>query len=934
MAEFTPDPQLLDAIARCVEERQPAGQRAKRRGDELTFLCPAHDDSRPSAGWNAKKGVWICRVCGVGGGALDLAERLGLDTVRPADGHAGRSDRPAPEPPAAPLPSDEFLAKAAERLTTSDLPEAVAAREWLQSRGINPACGWGISKLADKHLDTYRLPAAAVGVRLLVPVSTHDHVLLDVRRYAAGPLGEGVAAEAKLLPWAAGHGRALPYGWDRIGDADPIVWCEGEADCETLRAAGLPAVTNTCGAGSAALVARERLPAELLTGRRFCCLFDRDAAGDAGATKLAAALHARGARVSIASWPADAPEGYDAGDWYADGADTDALRAVIEAAKLFEPEEVDAPDRADEGDGRRGKPQATVLYDLAVESGAEPFCDPGGAFWLAAPVDGHIVAVPIGEKSGVSRWLRRLYQRHHGRLPSTQAVADVAAMLAAFAEEGPTRPVHVRVARHGGAVYLDLGRDDRQVAEVTADGWQVVPCPAGLYYRRPKDGRELADPAPGGDLRALAELLGDRIECADQILIAAWLLGTLQPDAPYPILHLTGEAGAGKSSLARLLAEVVDTAGANRDATVGAPRDEEALAVRAVGRHVIALDNLSRLSAAMSDAVCRLSTGGPVSRRQLYTDFEEASVYLRRPVILTGIGDVATRGDLADRCLTVTLPPIGTRRDEAELWRDADRLLPSILGGLLTAASAALRHRDAVTGPLHRMADWARWCLAATIGGVVPWSEAEFREALAGTREAAAGAVLDASPLPALLAELLDQEGGQVELRPSELLAALDQLADGTTRARRDWPSDATRLSGALRAVAPALREAGRIDLTQRKSNGRKLWRLSRITVIQGSLTDLASDPAATLATLSDPASDPAQTRSTTETTVDRVARVAEPTSSSVGAIRKEGEGCSRSDGKGSERSELETSDPSDPADFDPFDPDLPMNRGGEEGDR
>lgn len=599
------------------------------------------------------------------------------------------------------------------------------------------------------------------------------------------------------------------------------------------------------------------------------------------------------------------------------------------------PERADRPaggDPADEGGGRRGRSQAALLLDMAEEAGAEPFRETGGAFWLAAPEAGHIVAVPIGEKGGsggVGRWLRRLWGERYNRPPSAQAVADAAAQLNARAEVGPVRAVHVRVAAAGGAVYLDLNRSDWHVAAVTADGWGVAPCPAGLHFRRPKDARPLADPRQAGDLAALFELLGDRIDRADAILVAAWLLGTLQPDAAYPILHLTGEAGAGKSSLARLLAETVDTAGANRDATVGAPRDEEALAVRAVTRHVVALDNLSGLQDTMSDAICRLSTGGPVSRRQLYTDFEEASVYLRRPVILTGIGDVATRGDLADRCLTVTLPPIGARRAEADLWHQADRLLPSILGGLLTAAAAALRCRDEVTGPLPRMADWAAWCLAATVGGAVPWTEDEFREALAGTREAAAGAVLGASPLPELLERLLEQEGGgPFERRPSDLLADLGQLADNTARARRDWPTDATRLSGALRQLAPALREAGRLDLTQRKSGSNRFWRIGRITATQGTLDLDRQRPTSVPNPTERPTSVPTQSRSATDTTANRDARDAESPISSVRERQEEREKEQEGSKKGANRSETRTSVPSVPdADFDPFDPDLPMNR-------
>ena len=57
----------------------------------------------------------------------------------------------------------------------------------------------------------------------------------------------------------------------------------------------------------------------------------------------------------------------------------------------------------------------------------------------------------------------------------------------------------------------------------------------------------------------------------------------------------------------------------------------------------------------LSDALCRLATGGGHSARTLYTDLEEISLAVKRPVILNGIEDVATRPDLAERALQIEL---------------------------------------------------------------------------------------------------------------------------------------------------------------------------------------------------------------------------------------------------------------------------------------
>lgn len=51
----------------------------RREGREVRFLCPAHDDHHPSARWNRAKAVWRCDACGAKGGAMDLANRLGVE---------------------------------------------------------------------------------------------------------------------------------------------------------------------------------------------------------------------------------------------------------------------------------------------------------------------------------------------------------------------------------------------------------------------------------------------------------------------------------------------------------------------------------------------------------------------------------------------------------------------------------------------------------------------------------------------------------------------------------------------------------------------------------------------------------------------------------------------------------------------------------------
>src|SRR6516165_7261539 len=74
----------------------------------------------------------------------------------------------------------------------------------------------------------------------------------------------------------------------------------------------------------------------------------------------------------------------------------------------------------------------------------------------------------------------------------------------------------------------------------------------------------------------------------------------------------------------------------------------------------------------LSDALCRIASGGSFAVRRLYTDDEEVLFRAARPTLLNGIEDVIGRSDLADRAIFLMLGPIEEkqRRPEAELWRE------------------------------------------------------------------------------------------------------------------------------------------------------------------------------------------------------------------------------------------------------------------------
>jgi hypothetical protein len=220
------------------------------------------------------------------------------------------------------------------------------------------------------------------------------------------------------------------------------------------------------------------------------------------------------------------------------------------------------------------------------------------------------------------------------------------------------------------------------------------------------------------------------------------------------------------------------------------------------------LDNLSRIPPWLSDALCRLATGGGFATRELYTDAEEALFDAQRPVILNGIEELATRGDLLDRALILYLPALSEekRQSESNLWSEFELARPALLGSLLDVVSAALRRLPSVRLERKpRMADFAVWMTAAE--AQLGWPRGVFLDAYEQNRSSANALALEASSIAEAVQALAREQN--FEGTATELLKALTAHADASATPQKSWPANGQVLSNKLRRIAPNLRSCG-----------------------------------------------------------------------------------------------------------------------------
>jgi|ERR1019366_2941488 hypothetical protein len=449
----------------------------------------------------------------------------------------------------------------------------------------------------------------------------------------------------------------------------------------------------------------------------------------------------------------------------------------------------------------RSLTQVARLLSLAAD--AELFHTPDGEPYATVPVNGHVENWPLKSKR-FRQWLLRRYHDETQGAPKNQAVQEAVGVLESRANfAGSERPVFVRLAEKGSSIYLDLTNEAWEAVEIDAAGWRVV-SDVPVRFRRARGMSPLPHPAHGGDINELRRFVNVANQ-QDWMLLVAWLVATVRPRGPFPILVLHGEQGSAKSTTSRALRSLVDP---NAASLRGEPRDLRDVMIAASNAWVISLDNMSRIAPWLSDALCRLATGGGFATRELYTDSEEALFDAQRPAILNGIEELATRGDLIDRALILYLPamPDEKRASESKLWSEFELARPALLGSLLDVVSAALRRLPSVKlQKKPRMADFAVWMTAAEAH--LGWPHGAFLDAYDQNRSSANALALEASLIAEAVQALAKEQS--FEGTATELLKTLTAYADASATQQKSWPANGQVLSNKLRRIAPNLRSCG-----------------------------------------------------------------------------------------------------------------------------
>ena len=215
----------------------------------------------------------------------------------------------------------------------------------------------------------------------------------------------------------------------------------------------------------------------------------------------------------------------------------------------------------------------------------------------------------------------------------------------------------------------------------------------------------------------------------------------------------------------------------------------------------------------MSDAICRIATEGGFATRKLYSGREEEVFDSLRPFILNGIADVASRPDILDRALLVTLPAIKKNKPLRVVKEDFAEKEAGILGALLDAVAAGIAadlDDVSIDMELPRLADFAQWAFAteeALVGKPGDFMKAYWKSRGEGTETA-----LEAEPMVPALIEVAKKysEADPWNGPTKDLLDRINaEETDEALKRSKEWPKTPKKLSELLKRLAPALIEIG-----------------------------------------------------------------------------------------------------------------------------
>ena len=360
-------------------------------------------------------------------------------------------------------------------------------------------------------------------------------------------------------------------------------------------------------------------------------------------------------------------------------------------------------------------PTIDLLFDQAFTLTASPiyFLDDNGNEFLTFEAKGRKETLKI-RSTPCKSMIRVFIMDNNLGNPKSHLVESIQEqMLSKAYMSKATKTVFVRSGiAENGDVIIDLEKNG--YCRISPGRYQILES-VDVPFWRPAKMRLLPLPEKISliDFEKLFRSKLNLVRDDNYLLLLAFIVKSLLVNrGDYPILVFQGDQGSAKTSNSNNLKKLIDP---TVPLSNSLPKDTNDLIVLAISSLLLVFDNQSGLSGQKADEFCRLSTGGGISKRALYTDDSEKSYLLTRPVIFNGIDDLTVRPDFMERTIVIHLKTISEMNRKSQMFLEAefDRDYGKLIGGIFELISKVLEILPDVNTPgLPRMTEYARTGIA------------------------------------------------------------------------------------------------------------------------------------------------------------------------------------------------------------------------------
>jgi hypothetical protein len=408
--------------------------------------------------------------------------------------------------------------------------------------------------------------------------------------------------------------------------------------------------------------------------------------------------------------------------------------------------------------------------------------------------------------------LNRIYASENSEYLSAKLLDNMKTFAKIKASERK-ETLAIRIAFRPDTTWLNL--NDKQSVRIDRNGWGTQSSDNCLFYRDDSS-RDLPAPSTTGDiwdLKKVVKLNND----AEYLMVIAWFI-TLFYDTSYPFLILIGQEGSAKSTSTKNLKDILDPV---EGGLRSFQKNADDIYISAQSNMILGYDNISYINLQLSDELCRIATGGSISKRKQYSNSDQIILKAKRAILMNGIDGVPDFPDFISRSVIINLQALEENeiRTEEQMRELFNSVHSSILGAILNLVVKSLSQNIISAKPKHRLATY--YNIGCWVSEELGFDSNVFIDAFSESQGSYRKKAIEDSFLLDFIVEKVQKMNGEYSVTATNLLTEVHAHFQYQFVALKTLPKDASAVGKCINRYSRALREFGIKVIYSRTPKGR-----------------------------------------------------------------------------------------------------------------